>query len=830
MDASVLAQDMSTPTRDMNVAADMSAARDMSVAADGGVDMMMSTPACVCTAPPVVTVPTSCTGTFMAPLGGSCNTTCDAAGACIYGMTAIPCPPANTTLPQKYAYQVVLRNYLASLAATDFDVPSGDLSWSPSFTLSDDEVYRLWIATRYDQSTGGLPKYRMLHDIPSSAFTLSTIESTSPPNVLVGTQGVDEIGAIFYRNWDYPGNPYHGSDAVLRRAFALTAADMMLMDAHLDGQHPSNLDNASGSLIDYGYVGSAIKNELVIDACTRAAYLVGLRRLFDAFEPLNVGNGNGDMLIAQTEGYAFMADALGDPDTTLRAQNKISAQLDAICDPAGFCWHQGGGYDPDYEGWSENHLVGGGLFSHWDVLSNAAKQFYTLRATTEFPQPASPSSGDSSTPTHLCMGSTAFAPATPWADCINGGDYPWSRVTAMAMLTDDALYQVTNGIPRMPSLPSIADMRTEIGLSRSFARAIDEAIESWITGAARQQIAPWEERHYPRGMSTAVIWYQPGSYAHFASLIAASSEFAKMPVMRTADYIHVLGATDATHQPQLVSAKFGGSNPFAMVVHTGKVDTLTDGSGFGGGALVDFWTRDEGAAIFGWNIGRNYTPSSSTVQWYTWSNWNLWPAHALSGRAGSTVFSSARLSSPTLSVDTSIANEVSITASGDLQSPPAAQAMLSGHANYSRHFRLSSSGIEIMTTIAPSGSAPTIDELYETLPIFSYYYGYDGSEEPASSASVITYRVSGTSSFSAFTNGAEVANVDAVHVTRFGHTVEIAFAAPHPMQIVLANESSILPTAVAGQIPYVETLRIRLVNGSAPLVTTSIAYTISRVD
>ena len=783
----------------------------------------------VCTAPPVVTVPTSCSGTFMAPLGGSCNTTCNPGSGCIYGMTAIPCPPPSTTLPQKYAYQVVLRNYMASLAQSDFDVPTGDITWSSSYTLTNDELYRLWLATHYDNYEGGLPHYRMLHDVPSSAYTLSTIEASSPPHVLVGTQGVDDVAAFFYRNWNYAGNPYYGSNAVTRRAFVLVAADMMLMDAHLAAHGPDNLDVASGCLIDYGYTASAIKNDPAIDACTRAAFSVGLRRMFDQFEPLNVGNGNGDMLISQVEGYAFMADALGDPATVNRAKNKAETQLAAICDPAGFCWHQGGGYDPYYEGWTESHVAAGALFSHWDVLENAAREIYTLRSTTQFPQP-SITAADGSSQTKLCLGPTAFAPATAWSDCVNGGDFAMERVEAMAMLNDDAVYGASNGIPGYFSFPSVSQMRTDIGSGNGLMRAVPWGRDEGLSGAALTQLPPWEERHYPRGMSNAVVFYQPGTYTHLASLAMSSPELQKMPVMRSADYIHVLGASDSAHQPQVFTAKFGGSNPFAMVVHTGTIDTLTDGSGFGGGALTDFWTRDQGAAIYGWNIGRNYTPSSSTVLWYTWSNWTLWPAHAISGRSGSTIFSSARLNTPTLSYDTGTPNEVTIAVSGDLKNPPASQATLGGHVNYARQFHLSSAGVDITTTLTPSGTAPTIDELYETLPLFSYFYQYDNTMEPASSASQITYRLASASTFAAFTNGVEVANVQAVRVTRFGHTVEIDFGVPHPMQIVLANDPSIMPTAVARTIPYVETLRVRLVSGSAPLTTTSIAYTISRVN
>jgi hypothetical protein len=60
---------------------------------------------------------------------------------------------------------------------------------------------------------------------------------------------------------------------------------------------------------------------------------LGLRALFDRYEPRNVGNGNGNMLISQASGYTFLGQALADPTSIARAEAKIAAQLEAICDP-----------------------------------------------------------------------------------------------------------------------------------------------------------------------------------------------------------------------------------------------------------------------------------------------------------------------------------------------------------------------------------------------------------------------------------------------------------------------------------------------------------------
>ena len=126
------------------------------------------------------------------------------------------------------------------------------------------------------------------------------------------------------------------------------------------------------------------------------------------------------------------------------------------------------------------------------------------------------------------------------------------------------------------------------------------------------------------------------------------------------------------------------------------------------------------------------------------------------------------------------------------------------------------------------GAAPTIDELYETLPLFSYYYSYDGTGEDAASATAISFRQHGSTAF-VEANATPLSNVEAVRLTRFGHTVEISFATPFPMSVVdsLAGDNSPLPTIAQQTITYTRVLRIALVNGSAPLTHTSISYTIA---
>ncbi len=770
----------------------------------------------VCTSPPVAAVPASCpTGsTFEAALGSECNTTCTAGGGCTYGTVALPCPGpggGSSRLPQRWAYQVKLRQYLMSLAQGDFDVPSGGLGFNPNAAISDDDLYRLWIGAHYDTETGNLPAAWLLTKVPSSSFLLSSMESTSPPRVHPGANAASEaVGALFYGDWSYAGNPYYQAPGVLRRIFAITAADLMLMDEAVSSGNV-NVDDASGALLNYGYVGARIKAEASLDPCVRAAYLVGLRRLFDAFEPRNVGNGNGDMLIAQPAGYAFMAEALADAPTRARAEAKASAQIDAICDPAGFCTHQGGGYDPYYEGWTQNHVSIAAKVAGWPQVVSFARAVHDLRAYSSLPQPEQV--GDPWALAQPCLGPSAFSPATPWGACHFGGDYRYGRDATTADLTPDALYLVAGGLPGTPSFPTVAQMKADVASSRGLTRAWQFASD----GAT--SLSPWTVRHYARGLSAGMMFYTPGTYAQRASALAATPELSKLPVLRTGNYLKLLGSSSGGHTPQLLAAKFGGAEPFSAVLHTGFIDTQYAGAGLGGGQLVAFWGKAQGSALLGWNIGRNYTfGETSPVRWLDWSNWTKWTAHVVSGRSGGTVFSSGRLEAPSVSYDLSTPNVALVTVSGDLRRPPAAQAALSGSVLYSRTFRVEAAGVTVHTSVAPSGAAPTVDELYELFPVF---LRYAGETEPPSK---VSFRTQGSATFSEAPLGVETPNVAAVRITRYGRTVELSFTAPRPMKLLLSDTP--LPPNL-GSLGYSSaTLLVNLGASGGPLTSKSTEYTI----
>jgi hypothetical protein len=388
-----------------------------------------------------------------------------------------------------------------------------------------------------------------------------------------------------------------------------------------------------------------------------------------------------------------------------------------------------------YEGWSENVLTSAALQSGWPSLRDAERRFYRLRSRTSFPQPAA--AGE----VPFCLQPTGFSPATPFGDCIGGGDYNHSRDLGIAALfPDDAAYLVAGGVPGEPPWPGAADdpraaMIADITSSRGLQRAV-----SFQSGDAGASPLAWGERHYPRGLSAGVLFTPADAYATIDAALTDDPERARVPALRTPDYVEVFGDAEGDHAPQFFVGKFGGAAPWSAVIHTGVIDTYTGGggAGFGGGALVSLWTAAQGQAIYSWNIGRNYDIDT----WFDWSNLWQWPTHAASGRAGAIRFSSAGIGQPAVT-STVTATSAHVEVSGTIAEDATVSAPLAQAIAYARTFDLDEDGVRVTTTLAPVAAAPTVDELYETLPLFSYFVAQGDQTEAPGTASTVEFVVGG---------------------------------------------------------------------------------------
>lgn len=736
----------------------------------------------VCSDPPESPDLASCTpgGMFTAFLGGACGGSCDSAtGDCEYAPMRLACPPADTELPQTHAYQVVLRNHIAALDTSAFDVDVQPITYDPAAALDDEALYRLWIAvTRAGGSVPNLSSYAGMR-VASSAFVLSAIEGESPVRAMVGRESPVDAATAWYTTWDHAGNPYFESMPTMQRAFVLGAADMMTLDACNEAGDCSSGDWLAGALRTYATIGLAA-HASELDACAVAAYDVGLRRAFDRLEALDYSSPNADIYVAAPAALAYVAAALQDPDLVQRAAVDSAAIMATNCNEAGFCQHQNGGYDASYEGWSMQHIVESALVGGDPGMIAWADRFARLKAYTTVVEP-----GDD-----RFVGPSHFSPATCSPAALDQGDYHiYTRDTAVAGLLDVGAYLGFGGRDGWPALPTPGEMREQI------EQRIDEA--NGFADGDVQTIPQWQQRHYPGSEDPGFRRYQAGTYARLRALADADDPLTVIPALRDEAYVETFG-------DQFAIAKQGD---LVAMIHTGIVDSTNEGSGFGAGALSVVWSEAAGAAILGWNRGAQNTGPAP----FDWSEARYWPTHAVVGRAGGNPFSSARILDSTSVVDTSQVGVLVVDTTGALGQDAADPNDVIDDATYSRHIEVSAAGVRVETSL-DAASPVMLDELFEVLPI-----SISLQNDPATA---IEYEIDGGGTIPA--GASAVDDVAAVVITRFEGAMRITFDAPQ--RVALADEER---TSSYQWSPVTRNLWIVLADAPAEINAVAVAYVIT---
>ncbi len=719
-------------------------------------------------------------GMFTAYLGGACGGSCEpTTGKCEYAPMLFACPPANAVLPQQEAYQVVLRNYMEALVAADFDVEVGTITYDPNAPLDDEQLYRLWTAViRAGGTIPNLPSYAGLR-LPSTSFVLATIEGSTPIRAMAGRESPLDVATAWYTTWDYAGNPFYQHSAAMQRAFVIAAADMITLDACTAAGNCGSGDWLAGALRTYAAIGLAAHTS-DLDACAVAAYDVGLRRAFDRLEAMNYSSPNADIYVAAPAALAYVAAALQDPALVTRASIDAAEIMSTNCNEAGFCQHQNGGYDASYEGWSMLHLVEGALVSGDPGLVEWVERFARLKAYTTVLEPDGV----------RYVGPSHFSPATCAPAAIDQGDYHlYTRETAVASLVDAGRYLAFGGRDGWPTLPTPEQMREDI------EQRIVEA-NSFAEGDPGE-IPPWQERHYPGSEDPGFRRYRVGTYATLRALGEADDPLTRIPALGPDAYVETFG-------DQFAVAKQGA---LVAMIHTGIVDSSNEGSGFGAGALSTVWSEDTGAVILGWNRGSQNTGPAP----FTWSEARYWPTHALTGRAGGSPFSSARILDAVSIVDTSVPDVLVVDVSGDLGQGAADPDDVISSAIYARHFEVSAAGVRVETSLT-SANPVMLDELFEVLPI-----AISLQNDPATT---IDFELSGGGSLPAGPGTTD--GVAAVVVTRFGSAMRIDFDAAQ--RVALADQER---TSDYQWSPVGRNLWIVLADSPQQVTAASVGYLIT---
>lgn len=410
---------------------------------------------------------------------------CDPFEGCV--TASVACPPVSTALAVSDAYQVILRDWLASLTPADLDVPlDATITFEPSFLADDDALYATWLFTHNRGRT--LPPTTGLR-LPSGYFLLSNIDVDPPGTGTV--MGVDRDPRLYQRGgrggthdptitawwagWDYAGNPFRGSAAVKRRALVTATIDLMMTEERTRsaGCRDCRSDYTGGTLIWLAYafrVGGDVMPPEV-----QAAYRTGLRRIVERTlgYPPN-GSGGGDMEQFQHVSLPYAAEVLGDPSLVDRVRarsmeifrRRLLPRSDDLS--RGLYIDHGEGFDVAYEGISLFFLTWASL-AHGDpnVRSVAARE-QSLLAHLTLPMPQA-YFGDTSLggtwrreyvgPSHFSPATAVGAPGTIW--------YTNQVAAGLGMVGDDGVYLTWRGRNYASwydslTVPSVDAMRADL--------------------------------------------------------------------------------------------------------------------------------------------------------------------------------------------------------------------------------------------------------------------------------------------------------------------------------------------------------------------------------
>jgi hypothetical protein len=739
----------------------------------------------VCNEPPAFDVAAACAGgqaTFQAP--GACGGTCNPqTGACEYPEVELSCPPDSAALAQEQPYQVVLRNFLATLVESDFELVLAPVSYQPG-DLGDDEA-------RYQQAillaNNGFyaPSSKGLR-VPASVFTLAAIEQPGGVMMSAGRNNYFEPTATMWWNqWELPGNPYQGNKALRMRAFVGAAVDLIMRDAATEG---------GGVEYDLAmpltWVGSTLLGLEPgdVDECTKLAFEQGARRLITKLEGLHNSNGNNDMAQGAHAGLYMVSEASGDAELTARAIAESQQIFADYFHAAGYMDH-GGGFDASYEGISLYFLVWAALASEWPHVIDVVQAFSTLKSHLTLPEPDGRFTG----PSHFSPATSAPSVFDQWG--------PYHRDLGAAMLVPEAQYLVFSVKSPPLGVPDANELDTRInngieGINANLV-ASNELPGQWSANA-------WTE------FTFGGVLYRDGFRAEMQALADSMDETMLPPFSRA-------GSFARDFDDEFLIAKYGD---LGVVVHAGPLNESWAGppgtpTGFSGGALSAFWTADAGAALLGVAYGSQNTQPGPD----SWAEWRSWPTHALSGlTSGNDPFSSARIIHPTASVEVlpesatmSVSGTISSTLDGGHSAPNDA---LVGDVDFTREFVVDANGLSVSTAITYAG--PTqVTELYETIPVF---LGQSGQ-----SANVFVELIDDMG-LSVMASTVPVADVVEIVIQRFDASVVITLDQPRPVMLAPNTWSTTYQWSASARAVLIDLLDG---GGAQVLPSASITYSIA---
>lgn len=620
-----------------------------------------------------------------------------------------------TEFPTEHAYQRGLRDYLGTLTEADLTV---DLN--KKFTVAPpasdiEDQYRLWLLTLHAPHVESAA-------IPAKAFTLKAIEGRKSLNLPTAPNSCQALAWL--ASWNYPGNPYHGSAELKRRAFVVAAIDLACLD-YLHEHGPASAarsDFLGGNLIWIGYTYKNVKD--VIPPAARTAMEAGLKKLVLRLDRWGPKGSMTDMDLFAPVGLSYIAAAINDPEIRQVAE-AYSRRLftdKRFFHPAGY-FVDVGCFDTSYNGISIYFATWTSLATDWKFAKEAVDKAHRLRAHLCLPDPDGVAFG----PSHMSSRTSADSPHDQW----NFAHRPY----AAALVTDEALH--------LARLPTSEELKSS-----------GERLVFSFTNQMKVPVAPaqtWRESHWGNHLNFAHEHYVRGHYTRRLQLEKENSQLLKPCYARKENFVREFGDC-------FVIARF---DRYSAVVHTGPIRGWPNG--LGGGMLSAFWTPEAGAALLGRRKGMQGPTKDAREEWTTW------PVNAITGtRPDGRVFSSADVPQPQVRSEVKDNRAVVVVEGaiplGDGKAGPA----------YRRQFTLEPSGLKIASTLKLDGSVKPA-ELTETIPIF-----LNDSGRVAGTKAKIEWQI-GDRWVDAEPRSTE--GVKAVRVTRYAGKVLIVFDRPRRLRL-----------------------------------------------
>jgi hypothetical protein len=671
-------------------------------------------------------------------------------------------------LPQDQPYQKVLRQSLAKLEVTDFTIPSSQFIHDKTALESrtNDELYRLWIGD--NRGFGSLAA-------PPGIFLLSEIEKKLP-----GTVPFDPEVLAWWSQFSLPGNPFAESRPVKMRAFAMAAANIMLMDRAWHRKEIRQMaDLLSGNIMIWAYTFLHVCD--VVDPPVADAYLAGLERMVAVMlklapRDINTNMDCKELIVLMLMDHIHHGDAAKQSHVAearrilFGAADRNPANSDGkkgIFHPAGYIGEMDGP-EASYNGIALFHLADAALGSRgdpgWDAfMPEVIERMIRFKAYNTFPDPDGCWNGSSS-----------------WAKRTNNG-YPrdqrgrYWRDLAAGMLTDEALYLVPRATKwrDRPDGMILPDRATLLALHEHKTKILNQKFERTLAASKSVKPAKPLESKWPADLVYTYDYYIPGSYDRLLEKCRKGNTLLSPPFARDADFNICFDGEF------WIAKQRGWGFQVESVPDMGRGYDEGGSGALAGGSLATFWSKATGSVILG----------KLPAKWnhVTWDGVADWTTHHLWGRgADGNAFSSARNRKPEITYDDP-SNPKRVTAVGAIGADGSKRAnpksTLTGEVRYERAFQMRENGLHV-TSVLHSDETDTLTELWETLPVFLR----DGRDQKDLPDTAIELRVKdswlrvveapGADKSKSTAAGQLVGAVEAVRLTRFGASVVIRFDQP----------------------------------------------------